>query len=112
MWYITWGYRIILLNVGSGTFKCPKSRNVQGFRHKRNQRFFTVYGLPVFPSEITSDYLQCNHCGEEFGVNLLNAPDTTYRHNYAYLRVFAGTAIGILVIISIFLVAVLAFSTH
>ena len=109
MWFITWGVHNILLTIGSGKFICPKSRNMQGFRHRRYRRFFTVYGIPLIPLESGPEFVICNHCGEKFQANVLKTPEAnvTYKHHHPYLRVFAIIGVVILLAVSCYFLAAL-----
>lgn len=109
MWFITYGFRSFLLTIGSGMFNCPKTRNMQGFRHRRYRRFFVIYGIPLLPLENGREYVKCNHCGEEFKPDVLQLPDAnvTYKHHHPYLRVFAIFGAVIFLFISCYVIAAL-----
>jgi hypothetical protein len=59
---IIFGTRGLTLNKGSGNFHCPSCNTQRAYQHKKVQRFFTLYFIPLIPLDVVSEYIQCQTC--------------------------------------------------
>lgn len=63
---IIWGTRGVTTTKGSGDFHCPHCNARQNYHHKKLQRFFTLYFIPLIPMDTLAEYVQCQTCQGEF----------------------------------------------
>jgi len=68
---IIWGTRGITTTKGSGNFHCPNCDARQTYHHKKLQRFFTLYFIPLIPMETLHEYVQCQTCRSDFKTAVL-----------------------------------------
>lgn len=73
---IIWGSRGVVKKVGQGQFHCPRCGQATPFTHKKAQRYFTLYFIPLFSISKAVEYVECAHCTGHFemGVLALAAP--------------------------------------
>jgi hypothetical protein len=56
----------------TGSFHCPRCSMQRGYEHKKANRFFTLYFIPVIPLGSAGEYVQCSACGGTYGVEVLH----------------------------------------
>jgi len=61
-----WGTKGRVRTAGSGTFNCPNCRAPRQYEHKKAQRWFTLYFIPVFPMETLGESVTCSACKRSF----------------------------------------------
>jgi hypothetical protein len=68
---IIWGTRSSEKVVGEGQFSCPQCRNHVPFTHKKLQRYFTLYFIPLFPIGTIAEFVECVYCRGNFQMQVL-----------------------------------------
>jgi hypothetical protein len=63
---IHWGSRYREDVVALGQFFCPGCRADAPFKHLRKQKLFTLYFIPLFPTETLGEVVRCDRCKGEF----------------------------------------------
>ena len=69
---IIFGTTGITRTPGRGNFYCPGCGPDATYAHKKVQRFFTLYFIPLIPLDVVGEYIQCERCGGEFNMEALN----------------------------------------
>jgi hypothetical protein len=69
---IIWGSKGKVKQIGNGTFYCPQCRRDSGYAHMRIQRYFTLYFIPLFPTETLGEAVRCMACAGEFNTSVLS----------------------------------------
>ena len=60
--------------VGSGTFTCPGCGNGKPYLHKKLQRYFTLYFIPIFPVATLGEHVECGSCHGLWKTEVLTVP--------------------------------------
>lgn len=68
---IIWGSRGITSNAGQGQFHCPRCGDQQRYDRKLVRRFFTLYFIPLFPTETLGEYVECSACRATYELEVL-----------------------------------------
>ncbi|HEX8907433.1 MAG TPA: zinc-ribbon domain-containing protein [Longimicrobiaceae bacterium] len=63
---IIWGSTARDRTIASGTFYCPACRARSSYSHQRVSRYFTLYFIPLFPTDTLGEYLRCTRCLGQF----------------------------------------------
>jgi hypothetical protein len=63
---IIWGSRAREKQIATGTFYCPSCHASGAYSHQRIARYFTLYFIPLFPTETLGEYIRCMRCSGEF----------------------------------------------
>ncbi|MCL2716767.1 MAG: zinc ribbon domain-containing protein [Alphaproteobacteria bacterium] len=61
-----WGTKGRIKTIGQGTFNCPNCRAPRQYEHRRAQRWFTLYFIPVFPMSTLGESVTCNACNNSY----------------------------------------------
>jgi len=61
-----WGSKGRIKTIGSGTFNCPNCQGPRQYEHKKAQRWFTLYFVPVFPMSTLGESVTCNACNNSY----------------------------------------------
>ena len=69
---IIWGTKPLHSRIDSGKFYCPHCREQQPFARKRVRRFFTLYFIPVIPLADLGEYVECEHCSNQYLPDVLS----------------------------------------
>jgi hypothetical protein len=59
---VIWGSRALTSTQATGTFACPECKVQIGYEKKRMRRFFTLYFIPLFPTETLGEWIECTRC--------------------------------------------------
>lgn len=68
---IIWGSRPVTSAISSGTFDCPECKRSALYQKKRLRRFFTLYFIPLFPTENLGEWIECGRCHSKFKETVL-----------------------------------------
>lgn len=68
---IIWGSKAKKSAIQSGTFFCPSCRDDCGYTAYKWQKYFTLYFIPLFPTEELSAHVECARCRGEFRPGIL-----------------------------------------
>ncbi len=71
---IIWGSRGVVKTAGQGHFHCPRCQQTTPYQHKKVQRYFTLYFIPLFPIATSAEYVECAHCIGRFQLSVLQLP--------------------------------------
>ena len=63
---IIWGSKARERQIGSGTLFCPNCQVDSPYSHLRVSRYFTLYFIPLFPTQTLGGYVKCGRCGGAF----------------------------------------------
>ena len=63
---IIWGSKARDKQIATGTFHCPSCRAASAYSHQRVSRYFTLYFIPLFPTDTLGEYVRCMRCAGEF----------------------------------------------
>src|SRR5262245_30058074 len=68
---IIWGWKGREVQKGSGRFNCPECNVEQPYRLIGISTYFTLYFIPVFPTQHHGDYIACGACDGKFKTEVL-----------------------------------------
>lgn len=68
---IIWGSRVRTKTIGQGNFYCPKCREQRAYLHKQAARYFTLYFIPLFPTQQLGEMIECQTCKVAFETGVL-----------------------------------------
>ncbi|SDP84463.1 zinc-ribbon domain-containing protein [Phyllobacterium sp. OV277] len=68
---IIWGSKGRVRTVGAGNFNCPACKAPRQYEHKKVQRWFTLYFVPVFPTQTLGEHIACNACENTYTTKVL-----------------------------------------
>jgi hypothetical protein len=68
---IIWGSTGKEKTIASTQIYCPQCRNHAPASHVRVSRYFTLYFIPLFPTETLGEYVRCQQCQGQFNTNVL-----------------------------------------
>lgn len=68
--FIIWGSKGVTSNVANGDFHCPNC-GTSPYTHKRVQRYFTLYWIPLFPLNTLGEYVECELCAQGYDPEIL-----------------------------------------
>ena len=54
-----------------GIFYCPNCNQQRQYDHKKIQRYFSLYFIPVIPMDTVTEYIECQTCGTTFKLEVL-----------------------------------------
>ena len=63
---IIWGWRTREIEQSRGHFHCPQCQSEQPYRHVRVATYFTLYFIPLFPTQEHGQYVRCERCTSTF----------------------------------------------
>ena len=63
---IIWGSTTKNNIMEQGEFYCPRCRGICGYLHRCVQQYFTLYFIPLFPTNALGEYIECQKCGGTF----------------------------------------------
>ncbi len=66
MYIIIYGFRNRDIVVKSGTFECPNCHKRAYCKHRKIEKWLTVFLIPIYPWEIEAEYCQCDDCRMSF----------------------------------------------
>lgn len=68
---IIWGSKVREIQTGSGQFYCPSCQSDHGYRKLKYARYFTLYFIPLFETEMLGENVVCGGCKGEFSTRVL-----------------------------------------
>ena len=68
---IIWGTRGQENVAGQGQFWCPGCSQSVPYVHKKIQRYFTLYFIPLFPTSTVAEFIECQYCRGKFQLGVL-----------------------------------------
>ncbi|MEA3209107.1 MAG: hypothetical protein QOE70_2164 [Chthoniobacter sp.] len=69
---IIWGSKAKQKQIATGTFYCPQCRKESAYSHLRVSRYFTLYFIPLFPTQTLGEAICCTTCAGEFKTAVLS----------------------------------------
>jgi hypothetical protein len=66
MLFIVFGSRVKHKELGEGEFFCPRCQATRHYKHKKAQRYFALYFVPLVPMGQLGEYVECQTCGAAF----------------------------------------------
>ena len=69
---IIWGSMGREIKVAHGLFHCPQCNSDQHYEHMRVSRYFTLYFIPLFPTETLGEFVRCLACQQTFKPEVLD----------------------------------------
>lgn len=69
---IIYGYRNRETDVATGEFYCSHCRTRRAFKHKRMDRYFTLFFIPLFRLGRLGEYVECQTCFTTYKPDVLN----------------------------------------
>lgn len=97
---IIYGSKTSPTTVNRGTFHCPVCRGSQPYHLERIRKYFTLYFIPLFPTETIAEFVECQRCRGTFHVDVLEYDPAVENH-----RIRAQFEIAILHTLSMMLLA-------
>jgi hypothetical protein len=84
---IIFGTRTMNSNAGAGLFNCPRCGPQRQFTHRKANRWFTLYFIPVIPLGTAGEYIECSQCAGTYGMEVLQYDPAAERAEiYATVR--------------------------
>jgi hypothetical protein len=74
---IIWGTAGREREIDTGTFYCPKCDTQRPFTRKKVSRYFTLFFIPIFETNVLGEYLECGGCKTTFKPEVLNIKPLT-----------------------------------
>jgi zinc-ribbon family len=74
---IIWGFRVIMRVLSSGAFFCPKEDGDRPYQLKSQQRFFTIFFIPLIPLKKFDNLVECQSCRTLYKESVLQRPTAT-----------------------------------
>jgi len=68
---IIFGTTTLKSTKATGQFNCPRCSMPRTYAHKKANRFFTLYFIPLIPMGSVGEYIECFSCGGTYGVEVL-----------------------------------------
>lgn len=68
---IIFGMRGKHKKLDEGSFFCPHCNQQRRYDHKKVQRYFSLYFIPVVPMDTVTEYIECQTCGTTFKMEIL-----------------------------------------
>ncbi len=68
---IIWGSKTRQTRGKTGSFFCPGCQLDKGYAQVKWSRYFTLYFIPLFPTETLETRLECNSCKGQFKESVL-----------------------------------------
>ncbi len=68
---IIWGSRVRYKDIGQGDFYCPRCRDKRPYKLKQAARYFTLYFIPLFPTQQLGEVVECQTCKTAFESSVL-----------------------------------------
>jgi len=69
---IIYGYRNRESDVATGEFYCSRCQTRRAFKHKRMDRYFTLFFIPLFRLGRLGEYVECQTCFTTYKPDVLN----------------------------------------
>src|SRR4029077_14121744 len=69
---IIWGTKPLRFRVDRSQFYCPNCGERQPFARRRVRRFFTLYFVPIIPLSVLGEYVECEHCKNQYRPDVLS----------------------------------------
>lgn len=97
---IIWGSRGRTFTKNRGSFFCPACSGEQSYKHKLVDKWFTLYFLPLFPTEKLGEYVECNACKSTFNLEVIDYNPEEGANNFhaefaiAALNIMCKIALG------------------
>ncbi len=70
---IIFGTRGRRSQIGQGEFQCPRCHDTRPYKRMKMRRWFTLYFIPVFPTEAGTEFVECDGCRTTFRPEVLHA---------------------------------------
>lgn len=71
MFFLIWGSKAEDREVTVGNFYCPYCDAPATFSKRRIERFFTLFFIPLFPTETLAEYVRCGRCRSQMSADIL-----------------------------------------
>jgi hypothetical protein len=68
---IIFGTRARYRTVEVGDFFCPHCQKPRPYEHKRGKNYFALYFIPIFPMGDGGEFIECQHCGMSYNIDVL-----------------------------------------
>jgi zinc ribbon protein len=69
--FIIWGSKGRVRSVGKGEFFCPSCKQSAPYEQMKASRYFTLYFIPLFPTETLAEWVKCSQCQSEYDSRVL-----------------------------------------
>ncbi len=69
---IIFGTRGREVEVGTGTFKCPRCQAERAYARKRAGTYFTLFFIPIFRVKDHGELIECQTCHQKYQVSVLD----------------------------------------
>jgi hypothetical protein len=67
---IIFGTRMREKELGTGKFYCPNCGRERRYKHKRADKYFALYFIPLLPIESMGEFIECQSCHQKFSPDL------------------------------------------
>ena len=71
---IIWGWKTRHMELDAGEFVCPQCRSQAPYRRIRVATYFTLYFIPLFPTQEHGEHIRCERCRGAFRLEVLDLP--------------------------------------
>src|SRR5580704_13372701 len=68
---IIWGWKYVTSTRATGRFDCPDCGPDRKYIKKRQQRYFTLYFIPIIPLKEINEYIECQFCTKTWDEGVL-----------------------------------------
>jgi hypothetical protein len=69
--FIIWGSKGKESELARGQFTCPECGEKREYVHKRVDKYFTLYWMPIFKMGTLGEYIECTFCHNQFNNKVL-----------------------------------------
>ena len=69
---VIFGTRGREVEVGTGTFNCPRCQAERGYVRKRAGTYFTLFFIPIFRVKDHGELIECQTCHQKYQVSVLD----------------------------------------
>jgi hypothetical protein len=84
---IIWGSTGREIVLATGEFYCPQCDSEQAYKHIRVARYFTLYFIPLFPTQNLGEFVRCETCQQAYREEVLDyEPPSDVDRQYALVR--------------------------
>lgn len=73
---IIFGTRARYKTIKTGTFFCPHCQKERHYDHKQGKTYFALYFIPILPIGDAGEFIECQHCGRTYSLEVLNFKPT------------------------------------
>jgi hypothetical protein len=69
---IIWGSKVREKEIAAGQFNCPNCRTTRAYKHKRVDKYFSLYFIPLFKTQDLGEYVECQVCLQKYKPEVLS----------------------------------------